>query len=312
MKVLALVGPTATGKSEVAVAFARRRGGCEIVSADSMQIYRGMDIGTAKPGPELTSVVRHHLLDITEPVEEFTVAQFQTAARTAIDEIRERGHLPVLVGGSGLYVRAVVDPLDFPADEPGTELRKELEELAERSNGDLLERLKAVDPDAMDKVEIDNPRRVIRAIEAAERTGLPFTVRRRRWQERRSIYDLLMVGLMLPRAEIIRRIEARVDRMVEAGLVQEVSALYKKNGGPSKTAAQALGYKEFGAYLRGEQSIDEALEEIKVRTRQFAKRQMTWYRADPRVHWLDIHDLDADAVAERIEALVKEKLFIVS
>jgi len=312
MKVLALVGPTAIGKSEIALAFALRRGGCEIVSADSMQIYRRMDIGTAKPGPESTSAVRHHLLDIVEPAEKFTVAQFQTAAREAIAEIGGRGHLPLLVGGSGLYVRAVVDPLEFAADEPGTERRRELEELAERSPEALFERLSVVDPEAMDKLGTDNPRRVIRAIEAAERTGLTFTVRRRRWQERRSVYDLMMVGLTLPRAELVRRIEERVDRMVEAGLLEEVRGLYKQDGVPSRTAAQALGYKEFSAYLRDEQSMNEALEEIKVRTRQFAKRQMTWYRADPRVHWLDVSDLDAVAAAECVEALVKEKRFIVS
>ncbi len=312
MKVLALVGPTATGKSEVAVAFALREGGCEIVSADSMQVYRNMDIGTAKPGSELTSAAPHHLIDIVEPHEEFTVVQFQAAARAAIAEICERRHLPLLVGGSGLYVRAVVDPLDFHADEPGTKRRKELEELAAESLEALLERLEAVDPEALDHVETGNPRRVIRAIEAFERTGLPFTVRRRRWQERRSIYDLMIVGLTLPRAELIARIDARVDRMVESGLVEEVRAVYEQNGGLSKTAAQALGYKEFGAYLRGEQSLDGALEDIRVRTRQFAKRQMTWYRADPRVHWLDVTGLEAGNVAERISALVNEKRFIVS
>lgn len=312
MKVLALVGPTATGKSEIAVSFALRRGDCEIVSADSMQIYRRMDIGTAKPGPELTSAVPHHLLDIAEPAEDFTVAQFQTAARAAIVEVGERGHLPLLVGGSGLYVRAVIDPLVFYADQPGTTYRKKLEELAERSPEALIERLRAADPDAMDKVEIDNPRRVIRAIEAAEKTGLPYTVRRRRWEERRSVYDLLMIGLTLPRAELIRRIEKRVDEMVEAGLVEEVRSLHEQEGGFSGTAAQALGYKEFGAYLRGEKSIDEVLELIKIRTRQFAKRQMTWYRADPRIHWLDISDMSAAVASEHVEALVNEKHFIVS
>jgi tRNA dimethylallyltransferase len=310
--VLVIVGPTATGKSEAAVNVALKLGGCEIVSADSMQIYRGMDVGTAKPGPGLLSAVPHHLIDIMDPCDDYSVADFQVSARRAIADISARGNLPILVGGSGLYIRAAIDPLDFPAEPIGSPRRAELEELERDDPEALTAILKVVDPEALDHVDLANPRRVIRAIEAVERTGRSFTARREEWLRRRSIYNALLVGLTMPRDRMIEQVENRVDRMVAGGLLEEARRLTTAGKPLSRTAAQALGYKELFAFLRGEEDMAAAVEQIKIRTRQFAKRQMTWFKADPRVNWIDVSGVDPETVADRINALVIEKRFIVS
>lgn len=311
-RVLAIVGATATGKSEIAVKVAALLGSCEIVSADSMQIYRGMDIGTAKPGKELTALVPHHLVDIIDVDEEFSAARFQKLARDAIVEMTARGRLPILVGGSGLYIRAVIDPLDFSADRPDSVERRRLEELGRTEMKALIGILREIDPEALDHVDLKNPRRVTRAVEAAQRSGKTFTERYTEWQRRRSIYNLLMVGLKIPREQLTQRIERRIDAMIEAGLEREVRALLSESGALSTTALQALGYKEIIAHIRGELTLPESVELIKVRTRRFSKRQMTWFRRDPRIHWIEVGDEDQQTVAERIFNLVKEKEFIVN
>jgi tRNA dimethylallyltransferase len=237
------------------------------------------------------------------------VAEYQKAARRAITEINERGHLPILVGGSGLYVRAAIDPLEFQAEEPGSRRRTELEELGRQDPDALILKLKEVDPEALEQVDTDNPRRVIRAIEAAERTGKPFSARYEQWHLRESVYDAFMVGLMIPRDQLIARIESRVDRMISDGLLDEAKRLTAGDE-LSQTAAQALGYKELFAYLRGDQEQAAAIELIKIRTRQFAKRQMTWFKADQRVNWIDVSKSDPETAAERIIALVNQRQLI--
>lgn len=309
MRLLVIAGPTAAGKSAVAVAVALSLGDCEIVSADSMQVYRGMDIGTAKPDARLRAAVPHHLLDIITQTEDFSAADYQTRARAAIKEIHGRGNLPILVGGSGLYIRAAIDKLEFEAEPPGSKRRLQLERLEKDDPEALIPILRSVDPEASAHVDLNNPRRVIRAIEAAERTGKSFSLRYAEWNRRESVYDTLMIGLRPPREELVARIEKRVDRMMADGLVDEVRSLVAGGEQISRTAAQALGYKEFIAYLRGERGIDETVDLIKTRTRQLAKRQMTWFKADPRIEWVPAGG-GVDPVDE-ILGLVKKKRFIV-
>jgi len=310
-KILVIVGPTATGKSEVAARLAGLVDG-EIVSADSMQVYKGMDIGTAKPSAAILALAPHHLIGFIEPSVDYSAAQFQTAAREVIEQIRERRHVPVVAGGSGLYVRAIIDPLDFPAGEPDSQLREELAVLAAHDPEALAQRLKKIDPQAAVGVDIKNVRRVITAIEAAERGAESYRDRQARWRRRESVYEAVIIGLTMSRERLRDLIDARVDEMIEAGLEDEVSQLTEGPKSLSVTAAQALGYKELIAHLEGRLSRDEAIELIKIRTRQFAKRQMTWFKADPRVIWLNVDRQSPESLTREIAELVKAKGFIVS
>jgi len=288
VKVAAIVGPTAVGKSEVAVEVAERVG-AEIVSVDSMQIYRGMDAGTAKPSSELRARVRHHLLDVVEPDHWLTVAEFQSLAREAIQEIAARGRLPLLVGGSGLYFRAVVDDLEFPPRAP--EIRRALETEAEEVGARALhERLAELDPTAAARIEPDNLRRTVRALEVIEVTGRPFSDNDS-WERYESVYELAVAGLRRPREELWARIEERVDRMLAAGLVEEARALDDRGLGP--TARQALGYRQVL-----DESVDDVREGIIRATKRFARRQESWFKADPRITLFDAtHEETAEHVA---------------
>lgn len=274
--VVALVGPTAVGKTELSFELADRLG-AEIVSVDSMQVYVGMDIGTAKVSVDDRQRVPHHLIDIRPPEEDLTVAEFQSLARDAIDDISTRGKVPLLVGGSGLYLRAVVDELEFPTRSP--DVRERLEADAEAMGPEALhQRLSDLDPKAASRIEPGNTRRTIRALEVIELTGRPFS-ENDSWDRYESIYDLRIAGLALDRAALFARIEARVDRMLAEGLVEEVAAL-----GPSlgRTARQALGYRQ----VLG--SPPESLRDDIVRaTKRFARRQESWFKSDPRVTWFD-------------------------
>lgn len=284
MKVAAIVGPTAAGKSAVAVEVAARLG-AEIVSVDSMQIYRGMNVGTDKPTGAMRARVRHHLLDVAEPWEPVTVKQFQTLARACIERISARGHLPLLVGGSGLYWRAVVDELDFP---PRSEERRDAleREGAERGAEVLYARLAAQDPEAAERIAPTNLRRVVRALEVIAVTGRKFS-EQNVWGSYTSRYQLAVAGLTLRRADLFARIERRVDDMLEQGLVAEVERLEASGLGP--TARQALGYRqvlEAGPDASGE-DVGAA---VSAATKRFARRQESWFRADPRVTWFDAAD----------------------
>ena len=282
-----IVGPTASGKSDLAVGVARLIGDAEIVTLDSMQVYRGMDIGTATPTSAEQAGVPHHLIDLVEPSEEFAVAELQARTRAVIGEIRDRGAVPVLVGGTGLYVRAVIDDLQIPGRYP--EVRAELE--TESDTGALHRRLVALDPVAADRMEPTNRRRVVRALEVTIGGGRPFSS----YGPGLGHYPptpFVQAGLRWERSLLDDRIAARYRRQMADGFLDEVRALEERT--ISRTASQALGYKELLAHLRGETTIDEALELAVVRTCRFARRQERWFRRDPRISWLDAPTTPAD------------------
>lgn len=280
-RVIAVVGPTAAGKSDLGVLLARELGG-EVVNADSMQLYRGMDIGTAKLDAEERGGVPHHLLDIWEVTETASVAEYQRLARARIDALLAEGRWPVLVGGSGLYVRGAVDNLEFPGTDPGIRARLE-EELVLHGSGVLHSRLAAADPEAARAILPGNGRRIVRALEVMELTGKPFTAN---LPGHEAYYDTLQIGVDVPRPELDGRIARRVDRMWDAGLVDEVRALEAQGLRQGRTASRALGYQQVLAALAGECTEEEARAETIRATKRFARRQDSWFRRDPRVHWL--------------------------
>jgi tRNA dimethylallyltransferase len=282
---VALVGATATGKSAAALTVARRRGDCEIVSVDSMCVYRGMDIGTSKPDGSARAAVPHHLLDLVDPDQEFTVTQFQQAARQALADVEARGNHALLVGGTGLYLRAVVDDLAIPGRYPDVAamLEADLDE-GRADTADLYARLAALDPLGATRMEPTNRRRVIRALEVTLGSGRPFSAFGP-GLEAYPATDVAHVGIALAPEEIDRRIGVRFDAMVDAGLVDEVRALAVRPRGISRTARQALGYRELLAHVEERRPLPECLEEAVRRTRQFARRQASWFRRDPRVAW---------------------------
>jgi tRNA dimethylallyltransferase len=279
--VLAVVGPTAVGKSDLAVALAQAVQG-EVVNADSMQLYRGMDIGTAKLPVEQRHGVPHHLLDIWDVRTEANVADYQRLARACFQDLAGRGVQPILVGGSGLYVRAALDALDFPGTDPAVRQALE-EELATEGPAHLHERLAAVDPAAAAAILPTNGRRLVRALEVVQVTGRPFTAT---LPEHTYEVPAVQVGLSLPRALLDERIEARVARMWEKGFVEEVRRLAAAGLREGRTASRALGYAQVLRHLDGEWTENEARDETVRATRRFVRRQESWFRRDPRVHWL--------------------------
>jgi tRNA dimethylallyltransferase len=289
---VAVVGPTATGKSALSLALADTLGG-EVVNADSMQLYRGMDIGTAKLRPHERAGTAHHVLDIWEVTEPASVAEYQRLARAAVDDIRARGRVPLVVGGSGLYVRAVLDKMDFPGTDP--QLRAELEdELARVGPDPLYERLRAADPAAAEAILPGNGRRIVRALEVIALTGRPFTAR---LPGPRPAYP--SVWLAVDRDDVDARVAQRVARMWDEGLVEEVRGLVDRGLRRGRTARAALGYAQVLQYLDGEITEEGAYGETIRATRRFVRRQRSWFRGDPRLVWLDGSrpDLVAAAVA---------------
>lgn len=294
---LALVGPTASGKTEAAIAVAERLG-AELVSVDSMLVYRGMDVGTAKPGPAERARVPHHLLDVAEPEEPFSVARYQRLAREAIEGIEGRGRRVMLVGGSGLYFRAAVDDLEFPGTDP--EARGELEAQAATLGPERLhERLAGLDPVAAARIEPSNVRRTVRALEVAAVTGRPMSSYAEAW-ERYPAERVRAAGVDVPRDALTRRIEARVRAMVEAGFADEVRMLLDRGLLGWLTASQAIGYAEFARHLEGELSFEEAVAQTVKRTRELARRQMVWFRRDPRIRWFDADEDGATAIVDEL------------
>ncbi|MEV5136482.1 tRNA (adenosine(37)-N6)-dimethylallyltransferase MiaA [Streptomyces syringium] len=280
-RVIAVVGPTAAGKSDLGVALAQHLGG-EVVNADSMQLYRGMDIGTAKLTMEERQGVPHHLLDIWDVRQAASVAEYQRLARAEIDRLLAEGRTPVLVGGSGLYIKGAIDALDFPGTDPAVRARLE-SELAELGPGALHARLAAADPAAARAILPGNGRRIVRALEVIELTGKPFTAN---LPGEKPVYDALQIGVDVERPELDERITVRVDRMWEAGLVDEVRALEREGLREGLTAPRALGYQQVLAFLAGECTEEEARTETVRATKRFARRQDSWFRRDARVHWL--------------------------
>lgn len=294
---LALVGPTASGKSEAAMALSRRLG-AEIVSVDSMLVYRGMDVGTAKPTPAERAGVSHHLVDVAEPEEPFSVARYQQLARAVVDGIDARGLRVLLVGGSGLYFRAIVDELEFPATDP--DARDELWAEAGVLGPDrLYERLAELDPVAAARIEPSNVRRTVRALEVAAVTGRPFSSYADRWA-RYPDERVRAAGIDVPRDVLARRIEARVRAMVDAGLLDEVRELLDRGLFGWLTASRAIGYAEFARYLRGEMTLADASAQTVRRTRELARRQMVWYRRDPRIRWFPAGEGGAIDVVDEV------------
>ena len=288
--VIAVVGPTGSGKSDLAVNLALELDG-EVINADAMQFYRGMDIGTAKVTDAERKGVPHHLLDILDVTEEASVSEFQQHARAAIADIHSRGKRAILAGGSGLYVRAAVDVLEFPGTSAS--IRKRLEqEHADAGIAPLLERLRRVDPVSAGR--LGDARRIIRALEVFELTGRPFSSF---MPDREYVQPTVQIGLEVDRAILRERLAARVHRMVDRGLLAEVERLDAAGLRRGRTAPRALGYAQFLKVLDGEADVPQAAEETIVATRQFARRQLTWFRADPRIAWLDWQDPDLVAKA---------------
>ncbi|MGZ3675990.1 MAG: tRNA (adenosine(37)-N6)-dimethylallyltransferase MiaA [Ktedonobacterales bacterium] len=297
---IGLVGPTATGKTALALALAEQLqgrdagthaaggggiSGCEVVSADSRQIYRLMEIATAKPTPEEGARLPHHLIDVVWPDESYTLAQYQADAMAAVGAIWARGRLPLLVGGTGLYVRAVVDGLAIPQVAPSPDLRAELEAEAQaRGAAALHARLAAIDPVAAARIDASNVRRVVRALEVCIVSGRPFSEQQ---GARPTPYRTLLLGLNMERQALYARADARIDAMMAAGLVDETEMLVARGYGWELPSMSSLGYREVGAYLRGETTLTEAVERFKLDTHGYIRRQLTWFRPDTRILWLD-------------------------
>ena len=298
MTVVAVVGPTATGKSALGIALARALGG-EVVNADSMQLYRGMDVGTAKLTGAERAGVPHHLLDVWDVTEAASVAEYQRLARAAVEQLCAAGRVPVLVGGSGLYVRAVLDRLDFPGTDPAARAQLDAE-LAEVGPGVLHRRLATLDPPAAAAILPSNGRRIVRALEVIALTGRPFTAT---LPGPESLYDAVQIGLDVDAAALDARVDARVDQMWAAGLVDEVRALEQVGLRDGPTASRALGYAQVLRYFDGELTEVQAREQTQQATRRFVRRQRSWFRRDPRVRWLDAARPDlTDAALELVRA----------
>jgi len=285
IKVIAVVGPTASGKTGAAIHIAKRFDG-EIVSVDSMQIYKYMDIGSAKPTAEERSEAVHHMVDFLEPCERFSVAEYVEEAGKVIKEIRGRGKTVIATGGTGLYMDSLLDGVSFSETSRDDALREELKRYAdENGNERLLDMLREIDAETAERLHPNNVGRVIRAIEIYRLTGVTMSEHIRRSKESGSAYDVLRIGLdFKDREKLYARIDARVEEMISQGLLSEAKALREK--GMSATASQAIGYKELYAYMDGEKSFDECVEDIKRETRRYAKRQLTWYRKNKSVKWL--------------------------
>lgn len=294
VSLLAIVGPTASGKSSLAVTVAQLLGAAEVIGTDSMQVYLGMDIGTATPTQEERGGVRHRMVDVWEPSHAMSVAEFQQQARREIDEVLTAGRVPIVVGGSGLFVSAVLDDLRFPGTDPQVRARLE-SDLREVGSVEMHRRLEVVDPEAASVILPTNGRRIVRALEVIELTGEPF---RARLPDPVDVYPTVRVGLDIPRPELDARIEARVDAMWSAGFVEEVRSLAASGLESAPTASRALGYQEVLRHLAGEWDEDEARRRTIEATRRFARRQQRWFRRDPRIQWLsyDSKDLAAEVL----------------
>lgn len=300
---LALVGPTASGKTEAAVRVAEALG-AEILSIDSMQVYRGMDVGTAKPTAEQRARVRHHLLDLVEPSEAFNVAAFQAAARDAADDVRRRGARPLLVGGSGLYLRAVVDRLEFPGTE--SDVRDDLEDEAAFAGADRMHgRLAEMDPVAASKIEPANVRRTVRALEVAAITGRPFSSYASAWEDYPAD-RVRAAGVRMTPEQLSSRAEERVQEMLDAGWIDEVETLVADGFGGWLTSTQAIGYAELARHLTGELGLEDAVRQTVTRTHRLARRQMAWFRRDPRIRWFDAGDGGAGSVVSELVAYLED------
>lgn len=296
--IVAIVGPTAVGKSDLALRLADALP-VEIVSADSRQVYRGLDVGTAKPTIAEQQRVPHHLIDVVDPEDDFSLAEFQDRANLAIDEVVARGKIALLVGGTGLYVRAVVEGIQLPRVAPDPDLRRDLEAFARVEGAAALHRrLQTLDPLAASRIDPRNPRRVVRAIEVVQKSGRLFSD----FHDPRPRYDVLTIGLTSERAALYERIDSRVDRQIEEGLVEETERVLVRGCPPSRPALAGLGYREVVAYLDGRLDRPTAIERIKFETHRFARQQYTWFRLDdPKIRWLRGAPTDRETALKLID-----------
>ena len=286
-KVICVVGPTACGKTKMGVALAKRFGG-EVVSVDSMQLYRGMTIGTAAPTPDEMEGVPHHMVAVADPAESWSVARYVRAADECVRDILRRGKRPVLVGGTGLYLDALVRGQDFAAGSQGGEIRKELQEKLDKNGAAaLLSELQRIDPETAERLHPRDEKRIIRALEVYYETGETISEYNRKSRTEAPRYDAAYIGLAFRDREVMKaRIDRRVDEMVARGLLQEVETLLQSGLPRDATALQAIGYKQFLAAAEGRATVEEAIEEVKLRSRQYAKRQLTWLRRNQDIHWI--------------------------
>ena len=301
-----LTGPTASGKTALSVELAKRIGG-EIISADSMQVYRYMDVGSAKVTKEEMDGVLHHLIDVLDPQDAFNVVVFQEMAKKAMEEIYRNGHIPIVAGGTGFYIQALLNDIDFTENDGDTEYRQSLEKLAAEQGVNVLhEKLREVDPDSADAIHANNVKRVIRALEFYEKTGKRISEHNEEERQKESPYNFAYYVLNMDRARLYSRIDMRVDKMVEDGLVEEVEKLKSMGCTRDMVSMQGLGYKEILDYLNGELSLDEAVYVLKRDTRHFAKRQLTWFKREKEVTWVNQEEFDFNR--EKILAWMIEDL----
>ncbi len=286
-KMIVLTGPTAVGKTALSIALAKEIGG-EIISADSMQVYRYMDIGSAKISKEEMQGVPHHLIDVLDPSEEFHVYRFQQMAKEAVNEIYQKGHIPIVAGGTGFYIQALLYDIDFSTEEDHTALRAELEKTAaEKGSAYLHEQLKEIDPVSAQEIHPNNQKRIIRALEFYRLNGAKISDHNQTQRQKEAAYDFRYFVLNDDRARLYQRIEERVDEMLEKGLLNEVKRLKEMGYQRDLVSMQGLGYKELLSHLAGECTLDEAIYLIKRNTRRFAKRQLTWFRRERNIIWLE-------------------------
>lgn len=306
-----LTGPTAVGKTKLSIALAKAVNG-EIISADSMQVYQHMDIGTAKIMPKEMDNVPHHLVDVLSPMEDFNIVRFQQMAKQAMEEIYQKGKIPILVGGTGFYIQAVLYDIDFTESEEDSGYREELWEIA-RTEGEetLHQMLREVDPKAAEEIHPNNVKRVIRALEFYKSTGTPISEHNEEQKKKESPYQFLYLVLNQDRAILYERIEKRIDQMLQQGLVEEVKSLKEMGCQKDMVSMKGLGYKEILAYLDGETSLDEAVDILKRDTRRFAKRQLTWFRREKEPVWIEKGSYGSEEeILDYILALLREKNMI--
>ena len=306
---IVLTGPTAAGKTHLSIALAKAVNG-EIISADSMQVYKYMDIGSAKIRPEEMQGVKHYLVDELLPEEEFHIVKFQQMAKAAMEEIYAKGKVPILVGGTGFYIQAVTKDIDFTQADQEDDYRRELEQLAaEKGNDYLHTMLQEVDPVSAKEIHANNVKRVIRALEFYHQNQSPISAHNQEQKEHETPYNLAYFVLNVPRKLLYKRIDDRIDEMLEEGLLEEVEQLKKRGCHRGMVSMQGLGYKEILAYLEGEYPLEEAVRVLKRDTRHFAKRQLTWFRREKETIWMnkDEFDYNEDLILERMVEICKDK-----
>lgn len=305
-----LTGPTAVGKTSLSINLAKKING-EIISADSMQVYKEMNIGSAKITEKEMDNIKHHLIDVIEPSEEFNIVKFQEMSKQALNEIYQNGKIPILVGGTGFYIQSVLYDIDFENNEEDRTYRKELEKLAKTEQGSetLYEMLRKVDPKSCETIHKNNVKRVIRALEFFEETQTPISSHNEQQKEKVSPYNFCYFVLNDERDNLYRKIDLRVDEMLKKGLLEEVKMLYEKGYNKNMVSMQGLGYKEILSYLEGEISLEQAVYLIKRDTRHFAKRQLTWFRREKEVLWINKPDFmyDEEKILNHILDTLKEK-----